>query len=260
MLAILNGMTADLDALLALAPALTGLALIDALSLGALAIPVWLLAAPGRLQAGRVMLYLAVLAAFYAAVGVVLLLGGAALVQAGVVDLSHPVARVVLFFVGVGLLILSFVMDPGGKRGRRRLGGLGSRLTGWRDRALGLTEDAGSAGGGRITRLAIIAGGLELVTMIPYLGAIGLLTSSDARLPIQAGALIAYCAVMVLPALVLLFLRVLLRGALTPMLNALDQWFINNGTKTAAWVIGIVGVILIVHNISYVTGAGSPTT
>ena len=71
-------MTAEIGTLLSLAPVLTALALVDALSLGALAVPVWLLAAPGRLRARRVLLYLGTLAAFYAAVGAVLLLAASA--------------------------------------------------------------------------------------------------------------------------------------------------------------------------------------
>ena len=75
----------DLDAvggpglgLAAMAGVLVVLALIDSTSFGTLLIPVWLLLAPGRLRAGRVLVYLGTVAAFYLAVGIVVLLGAGA--------------------------------------------------------------------------------------------------------------------------------------------------------------------------------------
>ena len=54
---------------LALAASLAALALIDSTSFGTLLIPIWLLLAPGRVRAGRMLVYLGTIAVFYFAVG-----------------------------------------------------------------------------------------------------------------------------------------------------------------------------------------------
>lgn len=246
-------MTADLDALLALAPVLTALALVDALSLGALAVPVWLLAAPGRLRTGRVLLYLGTLAGFYVLVGIALLLGVSAVAAMDLVDTESPVFRAGLFAAGAALLVASFVIDPGGGRRRRRSRSGAGRLSRWRDRALGAPDDDGRVGSlGPVIGLALAAGVLEVVTMVPYLGAVGVLSASPLPLAGQIAALAGYCLVMIAPALLLAVFRVLFRDALTPLLRRLDRWFVDHGTSTTAWLLGIVGVVLMVHNVRFV--------
>ncbi|MCV7497806.1 MULTISPECIES: GAP family protein [Actinomycetes] len=245
-------MTAEIGTLLSLAPVLTALALVDALSLGALAVPVWLLAAPGRLRARRVLLYLGTLAAFYAAVGAVLLLAASAVSATGLVDTESPVFRVGLFAVGAVLLVLSFVLDPGGDRGRRNASRAAGRLSRWRERALAIPDASGTRGSGSsLVGLALVAGALELVTMVPYLGAVGILSGSPLSTPVQFAVLGAYCLVMVAPALALVVLRMLLRDAITPLLRRLDRWFIAQGASATAWLIGILGVVLMVHNVRF---------
>lgn len=249
-------MTAEIDALIALAPVLAALALVDALSLGSLAVPVWLLAAPGRLRPRRVLLYLGTLAAFYAGVGVLLLLGVSAVAATGLVDTEARPFRVGLFVAGAALLVLSFVLHPGGDRGDAGAQRNGQRLSRWRDRALGVPGGQdGTSSGGRVVGLALVAGSLELVTMVPYLGAVGVLSGSPLSLPWQGLALVGYCAVMIAPALGLVALRMVLRDALTPLLRRIDRWFIAHGTATTGWLIGIVGVVLMIHNARFL---GSP--
>lgn len=51
---------------------LAGLALVDSTSIGTLFIPIWLLLAPGRVSVRRILVYLGTIAAFYFAVGLVL--------------------------------------------------------------------------------------------------------------------------------------------------------------------------------------------
>lgn len=245
-------MTADIQALAAIAPVLGALALLDSLSVGALAVPVWLLAAPGRLRARRVLVYLAALAAFYALAGLALLGGASALLGSGLVEPDSPVLRGALFAIGAALLAASLLMEPVSRRAAPGTG----RLSRWRSRALGVPDgDGGSGSSRRMVGLALVAGGLELLTMLPYLDAVGLVAGADAAFPLQAGALIGYCAVMTLPALALVLLRTVLGGALTPLLARLDRWTSAHGAGMTGWVAGVAGVVLMVHNIAHLDEA-----
>jgi hypothetical protein len=257
----------------ATAGVLVVLALIDSTSFGTLLVPVWLLLAPGRLRAGRVLAYLATVAGFYLVVGVVVMLGAGAFLDRFGDALDTRAAAIVQLLLGVGLFALSFRFD--GKRAERRRaesGGGPGRLSRWRERALGIEAAAdgtahgtvgeaasGSAGGptgataGTATRhpsalplvgLALGAASLEVATMLPYLAAIGIITTSDVAWPASAGALAAYCLVMVAPALLLLLGRLVAARAVDPLLRRLDAWLTKNAAEMTGWVLGVLGVLL----------------
>lgn len=248
--------------LLALGPALVALALVDSLSVGTLAVPVWLMLAPGRPRAQRILLYLFVLAVFYFLVGLVLLGGANALVTSSDIDWGSPAAMRVLFFVGAALLAASFVVDPPrGSKGRRG----STRLARWRAAATGTDDtDEGrgghrNAGVGAQTRrqaptrslvgLALAVGLIEVGTMLPYLAAVGLVTSSERPLAAKLVMLAGYCVVMVLPALLLLAGRKVAARMLDPLLRRVDRWFNDHGSEAMGWILGIVGVVLMGRNL-----------
>ncbi|MBM7818292.1 hypothetical protein JOE63_000769 [Cellulosimicrobium cellulans] len=281
----------DLDAvggpglgLAATAGVLVVLALIDSTSFGTLLIPVWLLLAPGRLRAGRVLVYLGTVAAFYLAVGIVVLLGAGAFLDRFGDALDTRAAAIVQLLLGIGLFALSFRFDskraarrdaraaaaapatvgarpsvpgadgtgdaPGGGRGTTSAPRPG-RLSRWRERALGIEADAAGAGAVRtrpsllpLMGLALGAVALEVGTMLPYLAAIGLLTTSDVGWPATGGILAAYCVVMIAPALLLLLGRLVAARAVDPLLRRLDAWLTRNATDMTGWVLGILGVLL----------------
>lgn len=230
--------------LVAMAGVLVVLALVDSTSFGTLLIPVWLLLAPGRVRAGRVLAYLGTVAAAYLVIGVAVLLGaGVVLERYGDALESRPVllAQLVL---GVGLLALSFRFD--GKRAARRAeedGGRPGRLVRWRERALGL-EPSASSPVLPLMGLALGAVMIEVATMLPYLAAIGLLTASDLATPVTLGVLALYCVVMVLPALLLLGGRLVAARWIDPLLRRLERWLSKNAAEMTGWVLGIVGVLL----------------
>ena len=93
---------------LTLLGALVVLALIDSTSFGTLLIPIWLMLAPGRPRAGRVLVFLATVATFYLLLGVLL--------TAGVVRFSDQIAdaldatplQVVLLGLGIALIVVAF--------------------------------------------------------------------------------------------------------------------------------------------------------
>lgn len=221
---------------LVLAGSLLVLALLDSTSFGTLLIPIWLLLAPGRPAVGRVLVFLGTVVTFYFAVGVALMLGLDAFLGEVSGWLANPwVARAQLV-LGGALFVASFFM--GGKRAK----GSGSgRLVRWRERALGAQ---GSGGLGGLVALALGATLLEVATMLPYLGAIGLLTTSDLGLAARVGTLAAYCLVMILPALVLLAARLLARRQVEPVLQRVAAWVERTGAEMTAWVVGIVGFLI----------------
>ncbi|NHA67000.1 GAP family protein [Phycicoccus flavus] len=233
--------------LLALGPALVALALVDSLSVGTLAVPVWLLLAPGRPRPGRILTYLAALALFYVGVGLVLLAGADALVATLDVDWQSPPAMRVLFLAGAALLGASFVVHPPG--GSTRPGGGNPRLRRWRAAAAG-ADDTGRASRPRaLVGLALAVGLVEVGTMLPYLAAIGLLTGTDRPFAVKALVLAGYCVVMVLPAVVLVVARRVAAPLLDPLLRRLDRWFAAHGGEALGWILGIVGVVLMGRNL-----------
>jgi Sap, sulfolipid-1-addressing protein len=216
---------------IALLGSLAVLALIDSTSFGTLLIPIWLLMHPGGVRAGRILVFLGTVAVFYFAVGVAVALGaGAVLPQLSRALDTRPVAWAQLV-LGVALFFLSFRLD---RKGRPARGG--GRAARWRDRALTGGGAAGLAG------LALGAAAAEVTTMLPYLAAIGLLTAS----PLAAGpialVMAGYCLVMILPALVLLAVRLTAGDRLTPALTRVGDWMASS--NTVSWVVGIVGFLL----------------
>ncbi|MEE6287879.1 GAP family protein [Georgenia sp. MJ173] len=208
------------------------LALIDSTSFGTLLIPVWFLLAPGRLRPGRILVFLGTVAGFYLLLGLVLVAGmGTFLGDVGRL-LDNPVVARAQLVVGVGLVVWSFFI------GKKKRDGNG-RLLRWRDRAM-----AEGTGLGGLMGLALAAALVEVASMLPYLAATGLIGAADLSWPQRVLVLAAYCLVMILPALVLLALRLVARRLVTPLLDRISRWMAKNGGETTAWIVGIVGFLI----------------
>lgn len=225
-------MSAGLIALLA------GLSLLDSTSFGTLLIPIWLLLAPGRVRCGRIAVYLGTVAAFYLVVGLALAAGADATLTAardlaaGIPETPLRVAQLVL---GAALVALSYLLEA---RIRRR-GDEPGRLQAWRARSV---TDSGPAGARSLMALAIVATGIEVATMLPYLAAIGLLTAAAPGPIVLGAALAAYCLVMVAPAVVLTALRVVWHSRVDPLLTRINRWFERNNAKAVGWTVGGIGI------------------
>jgi hypothetical protein len=231
---------------LALAASLAALALIDSTSFGTLLIPIWLLLAPGRVRAGRMLVYLATIAVFYFAVGMAIVLGATTFIDDIGALLDTRPAMWVQLVLGLGLLALSFRFDA--KKQTKE----GGRMSRWRERALGVETAAEASGGGTRTRasvlplagLALAAATIEVATMLPYLAAIGMVTSAGLGAAETTLTMAGYCAVMVLPALVLLAARLVARNAVEPLLVRINDWMVKHAASTTGWVLGIVGFLV----------------
>lgn len=248
------------------------LALLDGLSVGTLLVPIFLLLAPGRTPVGRVLLYLGTIATFYLAVGILFMLGLVNLVDVAQGFLSSPAGQVVRLVAGAALLLVAFLVGRGSARapGSRAAGeqvrvspvtgmpvagatpapvaaaasGTASsessaRLVRWRDRLL-----APEASGGAVMAVAVGAGVVEVATMLPYLVAMGMLAEAPLGMPVRIAALAGYCAVMILPAVVLLVLRVVAAPVVERPLGRLAAWMERTGRENTAWIIGIVGFLV----------------
>jgi hypothetical protein len=218
----------------ALVATLAVLALIDSTSIGTLFVPIWLLLHPRRVTVGHILAYLATIACFYFVVGGAIMLGAGSLAEPLVRVLDSVVALYIQLAIGIGLFVLSFRFDP-----RRRTQDSANRGERWRARVAGRSSSVVSLMG-----LALVAGVLELATMLPYLGAIGLLTTSEVGWPLRGLLLGTYVVVMVVPALALLVIRILARDRVDPWLEGLSGWMTKHADEATPWILGIVGFLV----------------
>ena len=260
------------------------LALIDGLSVGTLLIPVFLLLHPGRVRAGRILLYLVTIAAFYLAVGLLFLWGLVNLVDVASDFVASPTGLVVRLLVGAALLITAFVMPTGDKQPEGASAVPASpavapaQVSPWtgmpvRDTPAPATltppppspaaDQAGTATvrPGRITRwrvrlldprtrgtavmaVAIAAGVVEVATMLPYIVAMTMLADAAVDTPLRVLSLAGYCALMILPAIVLLVLRIVAAPLVQRPLERFAAWMERTGAENTAWIIGIIGFLI----------------
>lgn len=207
-----------------LVAALAGLALLDSTSIGTLFIPIWLMLTPGRLRLSRFGVYLGTITVFYFAAGLLIVLGASRVIE----HLDGKVALWIQLVIGVFLFVVSFRFD-----GKKK-----SNTGKWQNRINANGSVAALAG------IAVLAGVVELATMLPYLGAIGMMSAADLD-PAQTVLLLAgYCLVMIVPAVLLLGGRLALRGRIEPFLTKISTWFTEKGASTTGWILGIAGFLV----------------
>jgi hypothetical protein len=215
--------------------ALVGLALVDSTSVGTLLIPLWMLLEP-KLRVRQFVVYLGTVAGFYFVVGLVLMVGAGSLGR--LLDGNRVVSWVQLV-LGVALFLLSFWFEPKRVRRRRARRGGVDTATRWRSR-LSTAEASPRA----MMGLGVGAAGIEVLSMVPYLAAIGLLTAADVGAPVRVSLLTAYVVVMVLPALVLLGVRTALGSRIERPLELVSAWMSRHLDGALSWVLAIIGILL----------------
>ena len=249
----------DLLDALPLPAALAILALLDGLSVGTLLIPLFLLIAPGRPRAGRILLYLGTITLFYLAVGVLCTLGLVNVIDVGRALLDSVAGQAALLVAGLALLGGGILLGAADARKQKtaaalaRAGGTGAepdragtpdaepsgRVLRWRDRLL-----SASSGPGAVMGVALAAGVVEVAGMLPYLLGMTMLADAPIGMPSRFALLAGYCVVMVLPALVLLALRVAAARAVDRPLRRLAAWLQRTGAENTAWIMGIIGFLI----------------
>ena len=214
----------DLFGGLPLPLALATLALIDSLSVGTLLLPAFLLLSPGRVKAGRIVVYLATIATFYLVVGLLFLWGLVNVADVAGDFLASPAGTITRLVLGAALLATSFLIPakkpvphyraespstdtssaiPTAQEPERAEPQPSGRVTLWRERLLAPGTNVAA-----VMAIALAAGLVEVATMLPYIAAMTALTDAGTSAPVKVAALAGYCLVMILPALLLLILRV----------------------------------------------------
>jgi Sap, sulfolipid-1-addressing protein len=138
----------------------------------------------------------------------------------------------------VGALLIAFAIW----RSRSPKTSTGPRIGAWQARALDPEEPLRP-----LLLLAVTAVAIEAVSMLPYIGAIALVSRAELPLPAATAAIAAYCLLMVLPAVVLTVLRRAGSARMDPLLTRISAWS-SKGTGSPAilWAAGLVGAALVV--------------
>ena len=85
--------------------------------------------------------------------------------------------------------------------------------------------------------------------MIPYLAAMGIIADMGIGLGGGALVLVGYCAVMIVPGAVLCGVRAALGARADAFLDRVHEWAVKNVTSAFSWVVGIIGVIILLNTI-----------
>lgn len=147
--------------------------------------------------------------------------------------------------IGVLLLVLSLRYRPKKIAARKaKLGNKESHFTNWRNK---LTKNEGSPA----ALIALAAGvvSVEYMTMVTYFTSIGLIAGAGFSFPKALGTFAAYCTIMILPALLLTFGRLLFHDKISPLLSRLDAWVSKYFESFLGWIFAIVGIVLIFYSI-----------
>ncbi len=230
------------------------LALVDSTSMGTLVIPLILLVVGeggARRVTARTLLYLVVIGVFYLLLGVALLAGLLPVMDRFGHLLAAPQTMVLLAAVGAALLVWSFRIDP--KAIAKRGGDPEASARRWTARARHASGRTSA-----LIALALGAGLIEAASMIPYLAALGIVADMGIGLPRGALVLVGYCAVMILPGVVLCGARLLLGARGDRFLERAHDWAVRNASGAFSWTVGIIGVLLLLNTagpaLSWLTG------
>ena len=237
------------------------LALIDSTAFGTSLVPLWLMLAPGKLRAGRVMMYLLTLAGGYALVGLVILatltLVGEQAMDAIAGAREQTTFLIVQLAIGAGLIWYSSRLDPFTKAGKERKQqrmtkkGATDRVSRFRARAVGP-----ESGGGvwPLMGLALLAVVAEFATLLPYLAGIGLVAAEGPPMPGSAGMIVFYCAVMITPATLLLIGRVVAGRTLDRPLKRLEGFLNRHANGAVALVLFLLGLWMSINALGALQG------
>lgn len=221
---------------------LIGLSLIDSTSIGTLLIPIWLLLDHREMRASSMMIYLLTIAGFYLLMGLAIMLGADMLAGTEspaqtseaqpTTSITSLMVLIAQLAIGIGLFVISFRFDSSKP-------GASSRVERWKQKAADATTSVRFLMG-----LALFAALAEVATMLPYLGAIALIASANLPWHQVVVLMSSYCLLMILPAMVLLSLRMIVGERIRPMLLSVDQWITRNAASALGWVLGIAGFLI----------------
>lgn len=194
--------------------------LVDSIGVGTLVIPLWMMVRPS-FRVRVVLLHLGVLGFLYLGVGITLL----TLIDD--VTLAVPGNAWVRMTVGGVVLVAGLACD---RRRRRPTGAWWMRAP---DRAHG------------VVLLAVAVGAVEVATMLPYLAAIDAVAASGRGSASAVSILAVYVLITLLPALVLLVVRVAASQLVSSPLRRLMHWVRRWSQDAVGTVLLVVGALLV---------------
>ena len=92
--------------------------------------------------------------------------------------------------------------------------------------------------------MALLAGLVEVASMLPYLAAIGIILAAGLSGATSSVVLAGYVLVMIAPALVLFAVRRAAGSRIEPRLRRIEDWLNRHTGGSTAWIVGILGVLL----------------
>lgn len=228
---------------------LAGIALIDSTSIGTLVIPIWLML-DRRRSAGNVVPYLVTLSVFYFAAGLALMSGARVVIDAAGDRLAEFFASTtggyVVVAIGAALIALSFWLEPKRRERARAARGEDARPS-WSERLGDRDPTARST-----VTLALAAGTIEIATMLPYLAAIGIITTLDVSVAVRTGLLGGYVVVMAVPALILLGARIVAGDRVAARLERIRAWLMKHAEGTISILVLILGIHVVLRGLALV--------
>lgn len=215
---------------------LAGLALVDSLSAGTLVIPIALIVAWRRVRLGLLGTYLATIATAYCCLGLALLLGFDAAIS-GVSGASKTDwFWWVTLVLGAGLFVFG-VFSPNPKKYKSTSTANNGVPT---SRASRLARSASLSATGMVG-LALAAAVVEAATMLPYLGAMGIIQSLPFGFSGKVALIAGYCIVMVLPATLVAVIAGAAGPTIFPRLERAIRRLEYEAKVTLLWIAAIVG-------------------
>ncbi|EOP52754.1 hypothetical protein IKQ_02852 [Bacillus cereus VDM053] len=207
-----------------------GLAILDTLSPTTIGVTIYLLLTDKESLTKRLFVYLLMVAGFYFAIGVSLILGLDFLFEIISGIFQNRIISWSFFIIGVILFIASFYIPP--KKGSEipspKSKSIFSMI------ALGFTTTFIEAG-----------------TAFPYFAAIGILTTSNLSWVEWTSILAGYNFIMVLPSLLLFLLYLLFGRWMQKPLERLRMKIANYSGSALSWIMCIVGLLLIINSLDY---------
>ncbi|MBB5787675.1 GAP family protein [Jiangella mangrovi] len=215
-----------------------GLALLDTLSPATIGISIYLLLTGGLRTARLLTSYLATVAAFYFCLGVALMAGLGAVTDSLGDAMHGRTAYLVQAGIGAALFVGCWFVPT--KKKEREDGDGASGAAGRSERRAGRAQTIPAMVG-----LGVTTGLLEAATALPYLAAIGLMTSAGLSPAQWAPLLAGYTVVMVLPGLLLYVVWRVAGERVRSRFERFRDWLRANSGETLAWIMGIAGVLLV---------------
>jgi cytochrome c biogenesis protein CcdA len=212
-----------------------GLALLDSINPSALLVAILLLPQPRA--AAKIAIYMSAVFCCYFIIGVLLMLGFGAALDAIGNNLSSPVAYGAQGMIGGSMLLYSLLVD--------------TKQTAEKAPRLPTTQHPGT-----LFLLGVSVSAVEFATALPYLAAIGLLSNAGLPSGQWLPILLVYNLILVAPPLLLAAAAQLARGWLEPRLERWQARLQREARETLLWIVGIIGFFLLADAVRFFVAEG----